>query len=359
MAKEFSPWEGALDQKLAGQTCLGVITDVDVANRSCRVKTIGLKGRTDDLELSDVQFISMCVPTSEYGAEDTVIPVVGAMCVLTFINNQPYITGYYRPVKTTDDLNRVPDERDPTQYEESLINTGDRIIKNIGKNKIILRSGGSVEIESNPLCRTYWLPSDLKVSTVCNMHQLEVAGGFTFWGKLPSRNKSVSHSFIYDAPTPTNALDLQIGTPEDDTQFITATLGQVDQNTYTIPLPTFSLNVAPDGTTQLVVGTEDKKTTVVIDGAAGGVSVDTQGAVSVKSAKEITIEGSGGAKAKLAEGKIALGSSAAELCALLDETLSAIQALTVPTTMGPSAVPINSAQFSSIQQKLAQIKGTL
>ena len=45
-----------------------------------------------------------------------------------------------------------------------------------------------------------------------------------------------------------------------------------------------------------------------------------------------------------------------DVISLLDKTLTAILALTVPTAVGPSGVPINSADFTAIQQDLQKIK---
>ena len=43
---------------------------------------------------------------------------------------------------------------------------------------------------------------------------------------------------------------------------------------------------------------------------------------------------------------------------LLEELIGAINALTVPTPVGPSGPPINAAQFSSIQSKLSTMLST-
>lgn len=44
-----------------------------------------------------------------------------------------------------------------------------------------------------------------------------------------------------------------------------------------------------------------------------------------------------------------------DVLSLLNKTLTAIQALTVPTGVGPSGVPVNSADFLAIQQDLEKI----
>ncbi len=84
------------------------------------------------------------------------------------------------------------------------------------------------------------------------------------------------------------------------------------------------------------------------------------------SAGDIELEASGGAKLKLSGGMVGLGAASAELLDLvdqiidqIDQTETAIQAITVPTAVGPSGPPINSASFIAIQMTLAAIKGLL
>ena len=63
---------------------------------------------------------------------------------------------------------------------------------------------------------------------------------------------------------------------------------------------------------------------------------------------------------------VGLGAASAELLDLvdqiidqIDQTETAIQAITVPTAVGPSGPPINAASFIAIQSTLATIKGLL
>lgn len=89
--------------------------------------------------------------------------------------------------------------------------------------------------------------------------------------------------------------------------------------------------------------------------------------------KSLTFTASGGATLKLGQGKVALGTSTnetldlidqfiAEVDKLLDEvntTLTNIQAITVPTSVGPSGPPTNSAAFAASATVLATIKTAL
>ena len=205
MAIEKSPYEGKWDD-LNGRTALGKVVQVDVPNRRCHVKTIGLKGKTDDQDLPDVQWISASL--GDDGQEDTSIPRVGSTGVLVYINHEPYLIGYFRPLPPADadkDPNAVEDP------EEGLLNAGDKVLRSIGGNRIILRSGGTVEIESNKLCRTYWIPSANLISTVCGNHELETDGGHDFWDRDQGTDDTVRERLAWDNLEPSSAVRIQEG----------------------------------------------------------------------------------------------------------------------------------------------------
>jgi len=48
-----------------------------------------------------------------------------------------------------------------------------------------------------------------------------------------------------------------------------------------------------------------------------------------------------------------------EICDEIDNLCTASTAITVPTAMGPSGTPINSAQFTTVQGKIVAIKAVL
>jgi hypothetical protein len=63
----------------------------------------------------------------------------------------------------------------------------------------------------------------------------------------------------------------------------------------------------------------------------------------------------GDAEVKLSGGKISLKNGSADLKTILNNVLSHIQALTVPTGTGPSGVPINVADFVTDNSKVNQL----
>lgn len=98
-----------------------------------------------------------------------------------------------------------------------------------------------------------------------------------------------------------------------------------------------------------------------------GGTINEQSAGHTITSGSVNITGSGGVKIKdqlggelhLQNGMVALGSPAAELLDLFNQTLTQIQSITVPTAVGPSGPPLNLAAFTAIQAQLALIKGSL
>lgn len=68
---------------------------------------------------------------------------------------------------------------------------------------------------------------------------------------------------------------------------------------------------------------------------------------------------SGSSKIVNQNGKVALGVTGKELVDLVEQTLAGIELLTVPTSVGPSGVPINAATFTAIKASVTAIKGTI
>lgn len=83
---------------------------------------------------------------------------------------------------------------------------------------------------------------------------------------------------------------------------------------------------------------------------------EVNGNFSVVSKKKAEIEGSGGAKLSLSQGKVALGSSAAELVDMVSKLLNQ---LSIETYNGFGAPSNGAALYKTMQLQLDQIKGSL
>jgi hypothetical protein len=134
---------------------------------------------------------------------------------------------------------------------------------------------------------------------------------------------------------------------------------------------------------EIVISNNSIKSTDKLDGigALAGALVGTllPNAESIKlkggdkeieiSARNATVIKGGLATIKAEKGKIALGTKQAELVDILtkileklDEVITQIQSITVPTAVGPSGPPVNAAAFAAAQTELkviAQLLGTI
>lgn len=302
MAIEKSPYEGTFDS-LNGRVAIGRVVDVDVPNRRCRVKTMGQvagnrfpgKGRvtgmgTDDHDVPDVQWITTA--DSDGGAEDTCIPQIGQKGVLMYINSEPYLIGFFRTMPTSSQ--DLPPGTEPDAMA-ALITQGDRVITTIGGNQVILRSGGSIEIRSTAICRTYWLPSGL-LTSVCGDYELDTDGGFISWERDKQSNNTNLEFFIQDNQQPTNVVDIQVGNTDDGNTF-DLKMGTVNGDTFDFTEVKVLLSIDPSGNVTLQVG-QGGLATLTIDASSGkttfttksDLEITTSGNTDVKAAK-VTLNG--------------------------------------------------------------------
>lgn len=363
MARERSPWEGTQDTILSGRTALGRVVYVDERARRCRLKTLGQPGSTDDLDLQNVQWISLA--SSGEGAEDTCLPHVGQYGVIIFVNSEPYVIGFFQPMRPTGNAPR---------NEQEVLKSGDRVIKTIFGNSIILRRGGTVELKSTNLCRRLLIPTRNMINDVCQEYELEAAGGYHYWHINRDNGTTNWDLLAYNNLTPTKAVRLQLGSTESGA-LLDLAVGDSDGTGVTGPL--MSVKVMPSGDT--IVNTEGNLFATVKGTADIGVSGNLNAAITGNTV--ITVEGettltstgdvtastegslkataSGGAALSLKEGKVALGSAAAELLDLVKQTLAEVQQHMHPTVVGPSGPPMDAAAFAAIQSKVESIMGSL
>lgn len=131
-------------------------------------------------------------------------------------------------------------------------------------------------------------------------------------------------------------------------------------------------NLTIDGNTDTINITTATGIDVSLDGA-GTVSITTPNGTAEVSTSGVTLLDALGGSLNIAGGKVALGGTGAELLDLFERTLTRVStvldnilALTVPTAVGPSGTPINSALFTldktdieALKVELALIKGSL
>lgn len=241
-----SPYEGAIDDKLDGKTCFARITGVDADLRRCDAVSLGrANGGTDDLDLRGVQWINLSATID--GDEDTILPVIGSYGVVIFIGNEPYILGYYKP---------IPDSGDQPPQENLALNPGDKVFKTAGGNRITLRAGGTIEVQSTDLCRTYYIPSRNLITHVCQEMELETDGGSIDWTRDRDTQETLYHAEYFDNLEPETMVVEERGSASDGESVFTTTIGPYDPVGGDVLLPTYAETIAADGSYSEKIGEE-------------------------------------------------------------------------------------------------------
>jgi len=239
MRKDRSIFEGGGHER-TGQLCIGRVVSVDADTRTCRVKTVGVPGITDDLDLQNVKCMqAMWHPE---GDEDVAIPRIGSYAVVSFIAGEAIVLGYYRLSSTLEKGSRSSDES---------LTAGDRLLRTVAGNFLMLRSGGTVQIESTKGCRTYWIPSRNLINSVCQNYELETDGGHISWtnvGTTPEDGDPTNYDFTaWDALSPFSAIREQRGTTETG-ELYKLEAGELDED-LNLTLPAITKTMTYDGKT--------------------------------------------------------------------------------------------------------------
>lgn len=172
-----SPWESGHSSRQS-KFCFGRITKVYPETRHVELKTFGLGAETDQ-HISRAQWLS---PDSHPdGDESGVIPRVNSYCLVFFINGEAFVWGFLKP------LTKEGSAANPNTDNEDL-QEGDRLLSTVAGNKIILRSSGEIQIESNENCRTIYYAEEDIVNTVCRNYELRLNGGTVDW-IIPDKKK--------------------------------------------------------------------------------------------------------------------------------------------------------------------------
>jgi hypothetical protein len=155
------------------------ITKVFPDKRMCEVKTFGGRGFKTDNHVTNCQWIS--ADANPDGDESSAIPRVNSYGILAFVDGEPFIIGYFKPLNSEGNANFGKD------LEE--LNEGDRVLKTVGLNKIILRASGEIQIESNRTCRSIWFPERSLINTLCRNYEFRTDGGTIDWEHLDENDQ--------------------------------------------------------------------------------------------------------------------------------------------------------------------------
>lgn len=251
---------------------------------------------------------------------------------------------------------------------------------------------GRIRVNSTVLGETNWIPyltapGTFNVPAVDDVVYIQCDGGFythpVAWGNFNyGDDDDLQFPEEFQRVSPTNKgfytpgghlIEIDDGTDELDTSkgIRVTTSGGTKVNISDNDLDSSVDILMTSGTEVKIDGTNDAITLTAAFGdtlsvsALDGIQASTPSGTSLSmKSGSVTIKGSGG-ELNL-NGTVALGNDTAELLDLFDQTLdqlidteTEIQTITVPTSVGPSGPPINSANFATILSNLTIIKGLL
>lgn len=290
-------YQGGLDR--SGMACLGRVISVDPVSRRLRVKTMGAPEKTDDLDLIGVRILHGQFHGE--GDEEVNIPRVGTYGVVIFVMSEPVWIGAF-PLDSSNGISG--------RANQEKLQPGDYIVHTNGGNKVIVRVGGAIQVISTTQCRTYWLPSQNLINSVCLNYELETAGGHMHW-KLDESTDNTTLSFkVWDNVTAANIATLEVGSvPSDDSLILDFAVGPVSDTELTQKQRNMQIKIAYDGSTTLDFGPGNA--TFTVDATTGNVTFQTKGTIKGTVDKDVVLDVKGSVNAKITKDvTMAVGGSA-------------------------------------------------
>lgn len=286
---------------LNSNIAFGRIVSVDVTNHLCAVSTFMGSGQMDDNFIPACQWING--DTHPDGDESGTIPRPGSYGLVFYVDGEPFIFGFWRPLN---DTGSAAGNSEP-------LNQGDRILKTIGGNLIILRAHGEIQIQATYTCRTIYFPDSNIINTLCRNYEFACDGGSINWHNYDANNDTYFIQEFRDNIARTNVVIEERGLIEDGSPIISrTTIGagtsdnfadspvyqQIIQNTGEIDTfinppggNGYHANITPDGTGTFEFGFG---VTITI-GSDGQIDIKTTGPVNVQAGGEVNVQAGGAA----------------------------------------------------------------
>lgn len=149
----------------------GRVTKVYPDTRVCEVKTFGKSSVANDNHIDKCQWLTPDAHVS--GGESTIIPKVGSYCIVAFIDGEPFILGFFKP------LNEAAEALSGNEFE--TLNLGDKMISTSGGNRIILKANGLIDIQSKETLKRIYFPLTSEIRDLCRNSKFHADGGLIHW----------------------------------------------------------------------------------------------------------------------------------------------------------------------------------
>lgn len=344
MTEESSLYEKGNSNRAGNENgfAFGRITKVYPEERLCEVKTFMGSGSMDDNHIPKCQWISM--DANPEGDESTSIPRINSFGLVFYVQGEPFIFGFFSPLTGTGSA-QVGDGKEE-------LNEGDKTLKTVGGNAIIMRSGGIIEIRASDTCHRIYFPDEKTIRDLCRNYEFVADGGTVDWKTKNGGNDTLFKKEYRANVNRENIIIEERGTVGGD--IISRTLIGAGDGT-TVSQPVWSRTIKKDGETETFIreagASTGYKRTVKPDGSAqtdfngkatvttgndGTISIDIgpgKITINLDAAGAITLESTGDISAKTAgtftvEGK--LGKIKTKDVELGDGTLEKV--LTTPAT---------------------------
>lgn len=240
---EYSLLEGNNPHRQQNETAItfGRITQVFPEKRLCEVKTFMGSGVTNDNSIL-CQWVSL--DANPVGDESTTIPRKNSYGLVFYVGGTPFIFGFFNAL-TNDGSASLPG----TEKEE--LNEGEKVIKTVGGNKIILRAHGEIEIHSSDTCKTLYFPDQSILNTLCRNYEFRADGGTIDWISDPLTKQTVNVTEYRDNILRTNIIIEERGGVS-ATLISRTTIGPVIGDD--IAVPVWQRTIAKTGETDLTIG---------------------------------------------------------------------------------------------------------
>lgn len=247
------------------------ISKVFPEKRMCEVKTFGSNNPTQDNTFT-CQWLSS--DASPEGDESSVVPRINSLGIVAFVDGEPFVIGFLRPLND-EGTAAIPDG------EQEEINEGDKVIKTVGKNKLIMRASGEIQIESTRTCRTIYFPNNHLINTLCRNYEFRTDGGTEDWvhysssrtekntvRRVEERDKLTRDNIVYtetgtvDLNTPTLIFRRRFGkgTKDGSITDVVRTVSVLNTGETTVQINTpgategHNMNIKPSGETTISIG---------------------------------------------------------------------------------------------------------
>jgi hypothetical protein len=160
---------------------LGRITEVDSDKRLCTVKTFLGPEHLNNKSITKVQWLY--TDANPEGDEMGAIPREGSTGLVFFVHGMTFIGLFFKGVDAGKGA--------VTGGEAANLIPGDKIISTVGKNKIIVRASGVIEVFSTNTLRTIYFPKGGILANICEAYNFAADGGYIDWKVVNKLNETL------------------------------------------------------------------------------------------------------------------------------------------------------------------------